>query len=92
MQHEQIHFDNSFILVEPHTSLIHIKNKLLEYDFVVVSGGTNYIIASSECSLVALDNDSLPVINWIEKVNWLSSTVSTIVELSTSKIDWIRQS
>lgn len=90
MQHEQIHFDNSFILVEPHTSLIHIKNKLLEYDFVVVSGGTNYIIASSECSLVALDNDSLPVINWIEKVNWLSSTVSTIVELSTSKIDWIR--
>ncbi|MDQ0199463.1 sigma-54 interaction domain-containing protein [Neobacillus ginsengisoli] len=90
MQHEQIHFNSSFTLVEPLTPIMHIKNKLLEYDFVVVAGRTYYIIANSECNLVQLDDDSLPIIKWIEKVNWHSSFVSTIVELSASKTDWIR--
>jgi PAS domain S-box-containing protein len=77
-------------LVEPHLSLKHIRNKLLEYDFVVIYNRTYYVIANYESDLMALDDDSLPVIKWIEKVNLLPSTVSTIVELSTSKADWRR--
>ncbi|MGM0875927.1 MAG: sigma-54 interaction domain-containing protein [Bacillota bacterium] len=86
---EQVYLDSSLTLVEPHISLIHIKKKLLEYDFVIVSGRIYYVIANNEFNLIALEDDSLPVIKWIEKVNWLPSTVSTIVELS-SKTDWRR--
>ncbi|MBI0578923.1 sigma 54-interacting transcriptional regulator [Neobacillus cucumis] len=86
----QMQLNNSFTLVEPHTSLIHIKNELLEHDFVVVSSETYYAISNSEYNLIALNEDSLPVINWIEKVNWLPSKVFTINELSTSTTDWRR--
>lgn len=86
----QVCLNNSFTLVEPYTTVINIKNKLLEYDFVVVSGEAYYIIANSEYNLITLEDDSLPVIKWIEKVNWIPSTISSIVELSTSKTDWRR--
>ncbi|OIK15827.1 sigma-54-dependent Fis family transcriptional regulator [Bacillus sp. MUM 116] len=86
----QLRPENSFTLVGPDITLIQIKNKLLEYDYVVVSGNNYYTIANSEYSFIALAEDSLPVIEWVDKVNWLPSTVSTSFELSTSKIDWRR--
>ncbi|MDR7002569.1 sigma 54-interacting transcriptional regulator [Neobacillus niacini] len=86
----QVHLENSFTIVEPNLSLLHIKNKLLEFDFVVVSGRTYFTIAKSEFNFIALDEDSLPIMKWLEKVNWHPSTVSTTVELSTSKTDWRR--
>lgn len=87
---EQVYLDNSLTLVEPDISLKQIKEKFLEYNFVCVLGKTYYVIANNEYNLMALADDSLNVLEWIEKVNWLPSTVSTIEELSTSKTDWRR--
>ncbi|WP_028401484.1 sigma-54 interaction domain-containing protein [Ectobacillus panaciterrae] len=86
----QINIDDSFILLEPHTPLIELKNKLLQYRFVVITGETYYIIKHSEVNFIALGADSLPAAPWLEEMQWLSSEVSTITELLEVQIDWRR--
>ncbi|MDC0705820.1 MULTISPECIES: sigma-54 interaction domain-containing protein [Priestia] len=85
-----IDLDNSFIVVNPYTPLIDIKQSFVDYKFVVVSGRTHHIIANNECNLIPIDNDSMPVGKWIEKVKWIPSPIHTITELYASQLDWSR--
>ncbi|PAK38583.1 sigma-54 interaction domain-containing protein [Peribacillus simplex] len=87
---EEITSDNSFTIVKPYTSLMDIKNDLLKYDFVIISAEEYYIVSKNECNFLALMDDSLSVIEWIEKVKWTPSTISTIDELSMLQTDWSR--
>ncbi|MFE4144754.1 sigma-54 interaction domain-containing protein [Peribacillus sp. YIM B13472] len=87
---EEINLDNSFTIVKPYTSLIDIKNNFLKYDFVIISAKEFYIVSRNECNFLALMDESLSVIEWIEKVKWDPSTISTIAELSMLQTDWSR--
>lgn len=87
---EEINLDNSFTIVEPFTSLIDIKNNFLKYDFVIISAKEYYIISKNECNFLTLMDDSLSVIEWIEKVKWTPSTISKIDELFMLQTDWSR--
>ncbi|MEY2196592.1 sigma-54 interaction domain-containing protein [Neobacillus sp. BF23-41] len=82
--------DDSFTIVNYHIPLLEIKKKLNEYNFVIVSGGTYFIITHDENSLMALGDDSIPIIDWLEQLHWLESTViSDVNEIDTS-VDWRR--
>ncbi|MDR7246537.1 sigma-54 interaction domain-containing protein [Priestia megaterium] len=85
-----IDLDNSFIVVNPYTPLIEIKHSFVDYKFVVVLGEKHYIIAKNECNLIPIDNDSMPVVKWIEKVKWIPSPIHTITELYALQLDWSR--
>ncbi|MEV5116747.1 sigma-54 interaction domain-containing protein [Peribacillus frigoritolerans] len=87
---EEITLDNSFTIVKPYTSLMDIKNNFLKCDFVIISAEEYYIVSKNECNFLALMDDSLSVIEWIEKVKWTPSTISTIDELSMLQTDWSR--
>lgn len=87
---EQINLDNSFTIVESYTSLRDIKNNFLMYNFVIVSAEAYYIVTKNECNFMSLEDDSLPVIEWIDKVKSVPCAVSTIAELSILQTDWSR--
>jgi len=86
----QLILDDSFTIVNQHIPLLEIKKKLNEYNFVIVSGGTYFIIANYENSLMALGDDSTPVIEWLEQLHWLKSTVISDVNGVTPDVDWRR--
>jgi sigma-54 dependent transcriptional regulator, acetoin dehydrogenase operon transcriptional activator AcoR len=87
----QLILDDSFTIVNYHIPILEIKKKLNEYNFVIVSGGTNFIITDYENSLMALGDDSQPIIDWLEHLNWLPSTViSNINGVETAAVDWRR--
>ncbi|MDQ0884300.1 sigma-54-dependent Fis family transcriptional regulator [Peribacillus sp. V2I11] len=88
---EQINLDNSFTIVKPYTSIIDIKNKFSKCDFVIISAEEHYyVVTKNDCSFLAAVDDSLSVIEWIEKVKWTPCTISTIAELSMLQTDWSR--
>ena len=87
---EQINLDNSFTIVKPYTSLMDIKNNFLKYDFVIISAEEYYIVSKNEYNFLVLMDESLSVIEWIKKVKWTPSTISTIDELSMLQTDWSR--
>ncbi|MFP5111712.1 sigma-54 interaction domain-containing protein [Bacillaceae bacterium C204] len=82
--------DYSFTIVNNHIPLLEIKKKLNEYNFVIVSGGTYFIITHYENSLMALGDDSMPIIDWLEHLNWLESTVISDGNGVDSAVDWRR--
>jgi sigma-54 dependent transcriptional regulator, acetoin dehydrogenase operon transcriptional activator AcoR len=82
--------DDSYTIVNHHLPLLEIKKKLNEYHFVIVSGGTYFIIQNYENSLMDLGDDSLPIINWLEQLHWLKSTVISDVKRVDSNVDWRR--
>lgn len=82
--------DYSFTLVNNHIPLLEIKKKLNEYNFVIVSGGAYFVITNYENSLMALGDDSIPIIDWLEHLNWLESTVISDVNGIDQSIDWRR--
>ena len=86
----QLILDDSFTIVNYHIPILEIKKKLNEYNFVIVSGGTNFIITDYENSLMALGDDSQPIIDWLEQLNWLKSTVISDVNGVDSAVDWRR--
>lgn len=87
---DPIDLDNSFIVVNPYTPLIDIKHSFVDYKFVVVLGETHHIIANNEWNLMPVDNDSMPVGKWLEKVKWIPSPIHTITELYALQLDWSR--
>ncbi|WP_144553143.1 sigma-54-dependent Fis family transcriptional regulator [Bacillus sp. X1(2014)] len=86
----QLILDDSFTIVNQHIPLLEIKKKLNEYNFVIVSGGTYFIISNYENSLMALGDDSIPIIEWLEQLHWLKSTVISDVNLVNPDVDWRR--
>lgn len=87
----QLILDDSFTIVNHHIPLLEIKKKLNEYNFVIVSGGTYFIINNYENNLMALGDDAQPIIDWLEHLNWLPSTViSDVNGVDTATVDWRR--
>lgn len=86
----QYQLDYSFTIVNDHTPLTEIKKKLNEYNFVVVAGGTYFIITNYESSLMALGSDSMPVFDWLGHLGWLPSTVVSAERGLTPEVDWRR--
>ncbi|WP_335694704.1 sigma-54 interaction domain-containing protein [Neobacillus drentensis] len=82
--------DDSFTIVNQHIPLLEIKKKLNEYHFVIVSGGTYFIISNYENSLMALGDDSIPIIEWLEQLHWLKSTVISNDNVVDPNVDWRR--
>lgn len=87
---EHVQLDSSFTVVDTHTTIESIKDKLLQYSYIVVTGTMSYTIAKHESPLLALEEDVLPISSWFNKVKWLPSTVSTILSLSAQEVDWRR--
>ncbi|WP_223588894.1 sigma-54 interaction domain-containing protein [Neobacillus bataviensis] len=86
----QFTLDYSFTIVNNHTPLLEIKKRLHEYNFVIVAGEIYFIINNYENSLMVLGSDSMPIIDWLEHLNWLPSTVlPDITEVDTA-VDWRR--
>ncbi|MEH7747016.1 sigma 54-interacting transcriptional regulator [Neobacillus drentensis] len=86
----QLILDDSFTIVNQHIPLLEIKKKLNEYHFVIVSGGTYFIISNYENSLMALGDDSIPIIEWLEQLHWLKSTVISNDNVVDPDVDWRR--
>ncbi|PLS05818.1 sigma-54 interaction domain-containing protein [Neobacillus cucumis] len=86
----QYQLDYSFTIVNDRTPLNEIKKKLNEYNFVIVAGGTYFIINNYEYNLMALGNDSLPVIDWLQHLKWLPSTVVLADQGFPPEVDWRR--
>ncbi|MEH7086294.1 sigma 54-interacting transcriptional regulator [Neobacillus drentensis] len=86
----QLILDDSFTIVNQHIPLLEIKKKLNEYHFVIVSGGTYFIISNYENSLMALGDDSIPIIEWLEQLHWLKSTVISNDNVVDPNVDWRR--
>ncbi|WP_026567163.1 sigma-54 interaction domain-containing protein [Bacillus sp. UNC41MFS5] len=86
----QLLLDDSFTIVNHHIPLLEIKKKLNEYHFVIVSGGTYLSIANYEKSLMNLGDDSIPIIDWLEQLQWLPSSVILDVDGADKAVDWRR--
>ncbi|WHY64485.1 sigma 54-interacting transcriptional regulator [Neobacillus sp. SuZ13] len=86
----QLILDDSFTIVNKHIPLLEIKKKLNEYRFVIVSDGTYLIIANYEKSLMNLGDDSIPIIDWLEQLQWLPSSVVLDVNGADVAVDWRR--
>ena len=86
----QYQLDYSFTIVNDRTPLTEIKKKLNEYNFVIVAGGTYFIINNYEYNLMALGNDSMPIIDWLQHLKWLPSTVVLADKGLPSEVDWRR--
>jgi len=86
----QLILDDSFTIVNQHIPLLEIKKKLNEYRFVIVSDGTYLIIANYEKSLMNLGDDSIPIIDWLEQLQWLPSSVVLDVNGADVAVDWRR--
>ncbi|MGP7817426.1 sigma-54 interaction domain-containing protein [Niallia sp. 01092] len=84
-----LQLDRSFTIVEQHTPLAEIKSKLQEYNFVVVTGETYFIIGNYEFSLMNLGDEFMPVLDWLDYINWLPSSVS-VNQVISSEVDWRR--
>ena len=87
---EQINLETSFILIEPNTPLVELKNKILQYQFAVITGERHYTITNSEYNFILSGADSKPVILWLEEMQWIPSTVLTMSEILELSIDWRR--
>lgn len=86
----QFQLDDSFTIVNDHIPLKEIKKKLDEYKFVVVAGEAYFIIHNYEYRLIELGNESTKIIDWLESLNWLPSTVVSADTGYNSDIDWRR--
>ncbi|MBT2658924.1 sigma 54-interacting transcriptional regulator [Bacillus sp. ISL-18] len=86
----QYQLDYSFTIVNDRTPLTEIKKKLNEYNFVVVADGAYFIINNYEYNLMALGNDSKPIIDWLRHLKWLPSTVVLADKGLPSEVDWRR--
>ncbi|MDQ1003619.1 PAS domain S-box-containing protein [Neobacillus niacini] len=86
----QCHLDDSFTIVHDHLPLAEIKKKLDKYKFVVVAGGAYFIIHNYEYRLIELGNESTKIIDWLESLNWLPSTVVSTDMGYYSDVDWRR--
>ncbi|MFP3123725.1 sigma 54-interacting transcriptional regulator [Ectobacillus funiculus] len=87
---EQINLETSFILIEPNTPLVELKNKILQYQFAVITGERHYTITNREYNFILSDEDSKSVILWLEEMQWIPSTVLTMSEVLELSIDWRR--
>ncbi|MFJ5760894.1 sigma-54 interaction domain-containing protein [Neobacillus sp. NPDC093182] len=86
----QFHLDDSFTIVHDHIPLAEIKKKLDKYKFVVVAGEAYFIIHNYEYRLIELGNESTKIIDWLESLNWLPSTVVSADTWDHSHVDWRR--
>nr|WP_263327687.1 sigma 54-interacting transcriptional regulator [Neobacillus sp. Marseille-Q6967] len=86
----QFQLDDSFTIVNDHIPLSEIKKKLDQYKFVVVAGGAYFIIHNYEYRLIELGNESTKIIDWLEHLNWLPSTVVSDETGYQSDVDWRR--
>lgn len=86
----QCDLDDSFTIVHDHLPLAEIKKKLDKYKFVVVAGGAYFIIQNDEYRLIELGNESTKIIDWLESLNWLPSTVVSADMGYHSDVDWRR--
>ncbi|MEH7417815.1 sigma 54-interacting transcriptional regulator [Neobacillus drentensis] len=86
----QYQLDYFFTIVNDRTPLTEIKEKLKEYNFVIVAGGTYFIINNYEYNLMAIGKDSTPIIDWLQHLNWLASTVVSADKGLPSEVDWRR--
>ena len=86
----QFQLDDSFTIVNDHIPLEEIKKKLDEYNFVVVAGVAYFIIHNYEYRLIELGNDSTKILEWLEQLNWLPSTVISAETGIYSEVDWRR--
>ncbi|ULT57901.1 sigma 54-interacting transcriptional regulator [Neobacillus drentensis] len=86
----QYQLDYSFTIVNDRTPLTEIKKKLNEYNFVIVADGAYFIINNYEYNLMALGNDSMPIIDWLRHLKWLPSTVVLADKGLPSEVDWRR--
>lgn len=86
----QFQLDDSFTIVNDHIPLKEIKKKLDEYKFVVVAGEAYFIIHNYEYRLIELGNESTKIIDWLESLNWLPSTVVSADTGYHLDVDWRR--
>ncbi len=87
---EQINLETSFILIEPNTPLVELNNKILQYQFAVITGERYYTITSNEYNFILSDAGSKPVILRLEELQWIPSTVLTMSEALELDVDWRR--
>ncbi|NRD76836.1 sigma 54-interacting transcriptional regulator [Bacillus sp. BRMEA1] len=88
---EQVHIDDSFILIESSTTLMETKNRLQQFHYVVVTvKKTHYTIMNSELDIFAAYTDSQPIGPFLEELRWIPSTVSVRSEVPESNADWRR--
>lgn len=88
-EHAQIQLDRSFAVLDKQTPIAEIKSKLREYNFVVVTGGTYFIIGNYEYEIIALAHQSANIGGWLKQLGWLPSFSATKGELPI-KADWRR--
>jgi PAS domain S-box-containing protein len=86
----QFQLDDSFTIVNDHMPLAEVKKKLEKYKFVVVAGGAYFIIHNYEYRLIELGNDSTKILDWLDQLNWLPSTVISAETGIYSEVDWRR--
>ncbi|WHX98743.1 sigma 54-interacting transcriptional regulator [Neobacillus sp. DY30] len=86
----QIQLDDSFTIVNDHMTLAEVKKKLEKYKFVVVAGGAYFIIHNYEYRLIELGIDTAKIIDWLEQLNWLPSTVISSETGILANVDWRR--
>ncbi|OZT13058.1 sigma-54-dependent Fis family transcriptional regulator [Priestia aryabhattai] len=85
-----IKINDSFILTSPSTSMSQIKSELSNFEYVIVFDKHYYIFHTTEQFALQSASMSMPIIDWIYKTNWSPSTISTWLDLKTSKVNWER--
>lgn len=85
----QIQLDRSFAVVDKQTPIAEIKSKLREYNFVVVTGGTYFIIGNYEYEIIALGAESASISDWLQKLSWLPSAPASAGDMPYAT-DWRR--
>ncbi|WP_141432949.1 sigma-54-dependent Fis family transcriptional regulator [Bacillus sp. 03113] len=90
LNHVQPNLDQSFIIVDGNMSLTDLKNKLDLFHFAVITAKDFYIIGQDEINICRAEDQSLPIYQWMEAVNWKPSSVSTIDQLSDDHLNWNR--
>lgn len=88
-EHAQIQLDRSFAVADKQTPIAEIKSKLLEYNFVVVTGGTYFIIGNYEYEIIALAPPTAPIGEWLKRLEWIPS-FAAFAERLPYKADWRR--
>ncbi|MGG3193691.1 MULTISPECIES: sigma-54 interaction domain-containing protein [Priestia] len=85
----QVLINNSFITVEESTSLAKVTSELSNYDFVVVTASTFYVIQKDERYLLTGHDEASSIKKIIADTNWPSSSTSTLANLQANT-NWNR--
>ncbi|GAE25418.1 transcriptional regulator [Halalkalibacter wakoensis JCM 9140] len=86
----QIYIHNAFAILESDTPLKDVITTLTQNDFVIITGQKTYVIAKDESKLIALGKDFQLVGDWLNEIEWMTSAVTTLEEISEQDEIWSR--